>query len=85
MAAILALTAAAAYGIGDFLGGMASRREPSTAVVLWSHVVGLLVLAVAAPIVGEPASAPRRPFRYDCTEIAPPARLSICPWPGSRT
>src|SRR5918994_1602118 len=52
MAAILALTAAAAYGIGDFLGGMASRREPSTAVVLWSHVVGLLVLAVAAPIVG---------------------------------
>jgi drug/metabolite transporter (DMT)-like permease len=52
MAAILALTAAAAYGIGDFLGGMASRREPSTAVVLWSHVVGLVVLAIAAPIVG---------------------------------
>ncbi|MGH9111847.1 MAG: EamA family transporter [Acidimicrobiales bacterium] len=52
MVAILALTAAAAYGVGDFLGGMAARREPSTAVVLWSHVVGLLALAVAAPIVG---------------------------------
>jgi drug/metabolite transporter (DMT)-like permease len=52
MAALLALTAAAAYGAGDFLGGMASRRESATAVVLWSHVVGLAVMLVAAPLVG---------------------------------
>jgi uncharacterized membrane protein len=52
MAALLALTAAAAYGVGDFLGGMAARREPSTAVVLWSHVVGLVMLLAMAPALG---------------------------------
>jgi drug/metabolite transporter (DMT)-like permease len=56
MAALLALTAAAAYGVGDFLGGMAARREPSTAVVLWSHVVGLVMLLVAAPALGGEAT-----------------------------
>jgi drug/metabolite transporter (DMT)-like permease len=56
MAALLALTAAAAYGVGDFLGGMAARREPSTAVVLWSHVVGLVLLLVAAPALGGEAT-----------------------------
>jgi drug/metabolite transporter (DMT)-like permease len=56
MAALLALTAAAAYGVGDFLGGMAARREPSTAVVLWSHVVGLAVLVLAAPALGGDAT-----------------------------
>jgi drug/metabolite transporter (DMT)-like permease len=57
MAALLALTAAAAYGVGDFLGGMAARREPSTAVVLWSHVVGLVMLLVAAPALGGEATS----------------------------
>lgn len=52
MAALLALTAAAAYGAGDFLGGLASRREPTTAVVLWSHVVGLMFMLVTAPLIG---------------------------------
>ncbi|MGH9230259.1 MAG: EamA family transporter, partial [Acidimicrobiales bacterium] len=56
MAALLALTAAAAYGVGDFLGGMAARREPSTAVVLWSHAVGLVMLLVAAPALGGDAT-----------------------------
>jgi drug/metabolite transporter (DMT)-like permease len=52
MAALLALSAALAYGAGDFLGGVATRRAPATAVVLWSHMVGLLLLAAAAPLVG---------------------------------
>lgn len=57
MASILALTAALAYGAGDFLGGVASRRAPTTAVVLWSHVVGLVLLLAAAPVVGGDATA----------------------------
>lgn len=52
MAALLALSAAAAYGVSDFLGGLAARREPATAVVLWSHVVGLVMMLVAAPLLG---------------------------------
>ncbi len=52
MAALLALSAAVAYGVGDFLGGLAARRVPPTAVVLWSHIVGLSMLVAAAPLVG---------------------------------
>jgi drug/metabolite transporter (DMT)-like permease len=52
MAAILALSAAMAYGVGDFLGGVAARRESATVVVLWSHLVGLAMLAVLAPLLG---------------------------------
>src|SRR5690606_37954120 len=57
MAALLALGAAAAYGIGDFLGGVAARRVAASAVVLWSHVVGLVLLVGLAPLAsGEPTS-----------------------------
>jgi drug/metabolite transporter (DMT)-like permease len=52
MAAILALSAAVAYGVGDFLGGVAARRESATVVVLWSHLVGLVMLLVLAPLLG---------------------------------
>ena len=52
MAALLALSAAVAYGVGDFLGGVAARRVPPTAVVLWSHLVGLVLLVTLAPVVG---------------------------------
>lgn len=52
MAVVFALCSAATYGIGDFCGGMASRRVPATTVLLWSHLLGLLLLLTAAPLVG---------------------------------
>jgi drug/metabolite transporter (DMT)-like permease len=52
MAALLALSAAVAYGVGDFLGGVAARRESPSAVVLWSHIVGLGMLVAVAPLIG---------------------------------
>ena len=52
MAALLALSAAMAYGVGDFLGGVAARRESPSAVVLWSHIVGLGMLVAVAPLIG---------------------------------
>ena len=52
MAALFALSAAVAYGVGDFLGGVAARRVPPTAVVLWSHIVGLMLLVTLAPLAG---------------------------------
>jgi drug/metabolite transporter (DMT)-like permease len=54
--ALLALSAAVAYGAGDFLGGLAARREPASAVVLWSHIVGFFLLLAAAPLVGGSAT-----------------------------
>lgn len=52
MAVVLALFSAATYGIGDFCGGMAARKVPATSVLLWSHLLGLLLLVVATPLVG---------------------------------
>jgi drug/metabolite transporter (DMT)-like permease len=52
MAALLAFSAAVAYGVGDFFGGVAARRQPASAVVLWSHLVGLVMLLALAPLVG---------------------------------
>jgi drug/metabolite transporter (DMT)-like permease len=58
MAALLALVSAATYGIGDFCGGLATRRIPATTVVLWSHLLGLLLLTASTVFVaGEMAGA----------------------------
>lgn len=57
MAVLLALCSAATYGVGDFLGGTAARRAPATAVVLWSHLVGLgLLLGATVVISGDPTA-----------------------------
>lgn len=52
MAALLSLLSAATYGVGDFCGGMAAKRSSAAAVLLWSHVVGLVLIVAAAPLVG---------------------------------
>src|SRR5262245_28391482 len=52
MAAILALSAAVAYGVGDFFGGVAAKRQPATVVVLWSHAAGLALMLALVPLAG---------------------------------
>jgi drug/metabolite transporter (DMT)-like permease len=57
MAIILALGAAVAYGLSDFIGGLASRRTTPWPVALlggFGGLVGALVLALAVP--GDPTS-----------------------------
>jgi uncharacterized membrane protein len=51
MAALLALCSAGVYGIGDFFGGLASRRASANAVVLASHAVGLALVVLTLPFV----------------------------------
>ena len=54
----LALASALFYGASDFCGGLATRRSPALAVVVWSQAVGLLVLLAALPVVpGIPRAA----------------------------
>ncbi len=45
-AVVLALCAAALWGTGDFLGGLASRRLAVLVVLFWSQLLGLLGLVV---------------------------------------
>ena len=52
MVVIYALLSAFAYGTGDFLGGFSSRRNAATAAVAWSQGIGLLIVLIAAPLMG---------------------------------
>lgn len=53
---VLALASAVTYGAADFMGGMASRRASTLAVVLWSQLAGVLV--VVAGLIFLPATQP---------------------------
>lgn len=57
MAVVFALLAAAAYGISDFVGGLASRRVPALTVLLLSYPVGALLMASLLGVYDGPISA----------------------------
>lgn len=57
MAVLFALLAAAAYGVSDFVGGLASRRIPAVTVLLASYPIGTVLMAAALPVYGGPISA----------------------------
>lgn len=52
MAVVLGLAVALTYGTGDFLGGLASRRNDTMVVVVLSQAVGLVMLTALAATVG---------------------------------
>jgi drug/metabolite transporter (DMT)-like permease len=49
---VLGLVAAVLYGIGDFAGGIASRRHGAVTVLLLSYPVGAVLMAVMLPFFG---------------------------------
>ena len=53
MAVVLGLVSAVVYGASDFLGGIATKRSGAYAVVVWSQMAGLVVLAAAVAVTGE--------------------------------
>lgn len=59
MTFVLALLSAAIYGAADFIGGLASRRAPTTAIVAVSQAAGMVLLVIALPLL--PSAAPSRP------------------------
>ena len=58
MGYVLAILSAATYGAADFLGGLASNRASTIAVVFWSQASGLLLLLLALPLL--PDASPSR-------------------------
>lgn len=55
-AVLLAVGAAAAYGVADFLGGLHGRRLQVVPVMFVSHVAGFAVLASAMVMLGAPGA-----------------------------
>jgi len=53
VAVVLALITSVLWGTGDFFGGLATRRDPVTRVMLWAHGVGLVAIAIAAPFLSD--------------------------------
>lgn len=58
MVTVLALGAALAYGVADFMGGAASRRAPVLRVLLISVPAGLVCLTAAALLAGGAPTGP---------------------------
>lgn len=54
---LLAVTAAIAYGLSDFVGGLASRKTHALHVVLVSYPVSVVLVAIVAPLAGGTADA----------------------------
>lgn len=55
---ILALTSSVAYGVSDFVGGVASRRAPAIQIVLFSYPVSAaLITFVSLFVAGSPTPA----------------------------
>ena len=57
MAILFALLAAGAYGVSDFIGGLASRRVPAITVLVASYPIGALLMAAMLSVYGGPVSA----------------------------
>jgi drug/metabolite transporter (DMT)-like permease len=55
MPVLLALASAAVYGVADYCGGRASRRQPAVAVTVAGQFVSLLLIAAVVALMGTPA------------------------------
>jgi drug/metabolite transporter (DMT)-like permease len=53
MSALFGLASAASWGAGDFCGGLASKRSGIYQVVIGSQLVGIVILAALALLIGE--------------------------------
>lgn len=56
-AALLAIVASVTYGVSDFYAGVLARRLPTVLIALWSQVVGLVALGIAAAVSGQTFAA----------------------------
>ena len=59
MEIVLAATAAAVWGIGDFCGGRATRRLSPLAVTFAGQTISLAPLAIVLMVLGDPSPGVR--------------------------
>ena len=51
MVVALSVACAIFYGAADFCGGLAARRMPAVAVLVWSQAVGFVILLAVLPFI----------------------------------
>ena len=51
MTVVFGLLAAVLYGIGDFAGGIGSRRTGAVTILLWAYPVGAVLMAALLPLL----------------------------------
>jgi drug/metabolite transporter (DMT)-like permease len=61
---LLALSSAMLYGVGEFVGGAASRRTSASSVLLVALPVGLVLLVLAATVTGGELAVPALSWGY---------------------
>ena len=54
LALVFGLSSAVTWGAGDFSGGLATKQSPGLTVIFFSQLAGGILLAVLAPLLGEP-------------------------------
>ena len=57
IAILLGLGSGLCWGVGDFLGGLQSRRMPVMSVTLWSQFAGGVAIALVLITMGEPLNS----------------------------
>jgi hypothetical protein len=59
MSVVVGLLASVGYGVGDFIGGVISRRNHVLTVVLWAQIVGVVFALAGVPLLtdGPPSQA----------------------------
>ena len=62
MPVVLALISSVLWGTSDFFGGTASKKSPSTTVLLWASLIALPVIIVVTLISGD--------FVFDSTVVS---------------
>ncbi|TVQ21703.1 MAG: hypothetical protein EA382_13215 [Spirochaetaceae bacterium] len=55
MGIALAALSAIMFGTADFAGGLASRRNPLSSVLVFSQIAGVALSLIAAPLLGSDA------------------------------
>lgn len=69
-AVLLALTASLAWGVADFGGGSAARRQPTLTVMLFLRLGGLTTMTVVVLITGAPWLGDRWPLALAASLMA---------------
>ncbi len=77
MALLLAGLSSVLYGIADFTGGLATRRERVFAVVVYSQLIGLAGALVAIPFLAGTALTPRDAWFGAAAGLAGAAALLV--------